>query len=63
MSPNHNLPPGVTRREIDERYADPPERRCRRCGEWFIPDDAEGYCGRCRAEEDESEHKPNEEKP
>jgi ribosomal protein S27AE len=45
----------VTLAEVNARFAEQPEMRCRRCGEWFIPDEDRNYCGRCCVEEDEKE--------
>ena len=44
MTRDFNLPPGVSHRDIDLRYAEPTERRCQRCGTWFVPDGDELRC-------------------
>jgi hypothetical protein len=47
MNRDFNLPPGLTRREVNSVFDEPEEIICRVCGEWFVPINDMATCDSC----------------
>jgi hypothetical protein len=54
VSRDGSLPPGVTLREVNERYCDPDMPECEECGLPFTPNyDGDRICSECRKKSSE----------